>query len=88
MAARIMLLKSKGNEQLYNMRLIEGEGKDVSFKNVVGPNGHPMLGWRNDKGHITIFESDPNRARKSSNDNVSIAGLIDAMGGKGAKALV
>jgi len=86
--ARIMLLKSKGNDRLYNLRVIEGEGEDVKFMNVVGPNQQPLLGWRGKGDHISIFESDPNRARKGGNENITIAGMIAALGGKGAKALV
>ena len=94
--SRIMLFRSKGNPKIFNLRTMSGDGSvdadgksKITFANVTGPNGHQMMGYLNEKsGHISIFESDPNRARtQSTNKNVSIGNLLAAMKGN-SKVLV
>ncbi len=87
---RIMLFRSKGNPKIFNLRTMTGDGKgNISFANVTGPNDHQMMGYLNEtSGHISIFESDPNRVgkRESTNKNVSIGNLLSAL--KSDKVLV
>ena len=88
--SRIMLFRSRGNPKIFNLRTMSGDGKgEVTFTNVVGPNGHQMMGYLNEKsGHISLFESDPNRVskRESTNKSMSIGNLLSAM--KSEKVLV
>ena len=94
--SRIMLFRSKGNPKIFNLRTMSGDGSvgedgksKITFANVTGPNGHQMMGYLNEKsGHISIFESDPNRARtQSTNKNVSIGNLLATLKGN-SKVLV
>lgn len=86
--SRIMLFRSKGNPKIFNLRTMSGDGSvgedgkaKITFANVTGPNGHQMMGYLNEKsGHISIFESDPNKARtQSTNKSVSIGSLLSTL---------